>query len=106
MNRVFLLGRLGGDVELKYTQDGNAVANFSVATSESWTDQSGEKKEKTEWSKVIAWGKLGEICNQYLSKGKQCIVEGKLATRTWEKDGQKHYATEVIASQVHFVGDK
>jgi single-strand DNA-binding protein len=106
MNKVILMGRLGGDVDLKYTTNGNAVANFTVATSEKWKDDSGEQKEKTEWSRVVVWGKLAELCSQYLSKGKQVFLEGKLETRSWEKDGQKHYSTEIIASSVQFVGSK
>jgi single-strand DNA-binding protein len=106
MNKVILVGRLGGDVELKYTNDGTPVANFSVATSEKYTDKSGEKQEKTEWSRIVVWGKLAELCNQYLAKGRECLVEGKLATRSWEKDGVTHYTTEIVASTVQFLGGK
>lgn len=105
VNKVILLGRLGGDPELKYTPNGMAVCNFSMATSESWQDKSGQKQEKTEWHRIVVWGKLAELCNQYLTKGRQAFVEGKLSTRSWEdKDGQKRYMTEVTASTVQFIG--
>ena len=81
INKVILIGRLGQDPELKYTPAGVAVANMSMATSENWTDKAGQKQEKTEWHRIVVWGKLGELCNQYLKKGKQCYVEGKLQTR-------------------------
>lgn len=104
VNKVLLLGRLGKDPELKYTPGGAAVCNFSVATTETWTDKQGNKQEKTEWTRIVVWGKLAELCNQYLAKGRQAFIEGRLETRSWEKDGQKHYVTEVIASTVQFIG--
>lgn len=105
VNKVIILGRLGQDPELKYTPSGTAVCNFSLATSESWTDKSGQKQEKTEWHRIVVWGKLAELCNQYLTKGRQAFIEGKLQTRSWEdKDGSKRYATEVLASTVQFIG--
>ena len=104
VNKVIVLGRLGQDPELKYTPSGAAVCNFSVATSDSWTDKEGKKQEKTEWHRIVVWGKLAELCNQYLSKGKQAYVEGKLETRSWDKDGTKMYTTEVKASTVQFLG--
>jgi single-strand DNA-binding protein len=105
VNKVIVLGRLGQDPELKYTAGGSAVCNFSLATSESWTDKSGQKQERTEWHRVVVWGKLAELCNQYLSKGRQAFVEGKLQTRSWEdKQGQKRYTTEVQATTVQFIG--
>jgi len=106
INRVTLLGRLGGDPELKYTPNGQAVCNFSLATSESWTDKNnGQKQERTEWHRIVVWGKLGELCNQYLEKGRQALVEGKIATRSWEtEDGSKRYSTEIIASNIQFLG--
>ena len=89
LNKVMLLGRLGQEPELKYTPSGSAVCNFSLATTESWSDKSGQKQERTEWHRIVVWGKLGELCNQYLSKGRQAFVEGTLQTRSWEgKDGQ------------------
>ena len=106
VNKVIVLGRLGQDPELKYTPNGAAVCNFTVATSESWNDKnSGQKQEKTEWHRIVVWGKLAELCNQYLTKGRQAYVEGKLQTRSWEdKDGNKRYTTEIVASTVQFIG--
>ena len=106
VNKVILLGRLGQDPELKYTPSGAAVCNFSLATSESWSDKnSGQKQEKTEWHKVVVWGKLAELCNQYLAKGRQAFVEGKLQTRSWDdQSGQKKYTTEISATTVQFIG--
>jgi len=107
VNKVILLGRLGGDPELKYTQSGQGVCNFTLATSEKWTDKNGQKQEKTEWSRIVVWGKLGELCNQYLQKGRQAFVEGKMVTRSWEDEQtkQKRYATDVVAHSVQFIGD-
>lgn len=105
VNKVILLGRLGQDPELKYTPGGSAVCNFSLATTESWTDKSGQKQEKTEWHRVVVWGKLAELCNQYLAKGRQAFLEGRLQTRSWDdKDGNKKYTTEILASTVQFIG--
>lgn len=106
VNKVILLGRLGQDPELKYTPSGAAVCNFSLATSETWNDKnSGQKQERTEWHRVIVWGKLAELCNQYLAKGRQAFVEGRLQTRSWDdKDGQKRYTTEINATTVQFIG--
>jgi single-strand DNA-binding protein len=106
INKVILIGRLGSDPEVRYTPSGVAVANFNIATSEEWKDKdSGEKKERTEWHRVVAWRRLGEICGEYLSKGKQVYVEGRLQTRDWEdKDGNKRYTTEIVASDVQFLG--
>jgi single-strand DNA-binding protein len=105
VNKVILLGRLGQDPELKYTPGGSPVCNFSLATTESWTDKSGQKQEKTEWHRVVVWGKLAELCNQYLSKGRQAFLEGRLQTRSWDdKDGNKRYTTEILASTVQFIG--
>ncbi len=105
VNKVIILGRLGQEPELKYTAGGSAVCNFSLATNESWTDRNGQKQERTEWHRIVVWGKLAELCNQYLSKGRQAYIEGKLATRSWEdKQGQKRYTTEINASTVQFIG--
>lgn len=105
VNKVILLGRLGQDPELKYTPGGAPVCNFSLATTEAWTDKSGQKQEKTEWHRVVVWGKLAELCNQYLSKGRQAFLEGRLQTRSWDdKDGNKRYTTEILASTVQFIG--
>jgi len=105
LNKVMVIGRLGKDPELRYTPGGASVCNFSVATSESWTDKSGQKQEKTEWHRIVVWGKLAELCNQYLAKGRQCFVEGKLQTRSWDdQQGNKKYTTEVMANTVQFLG--
>jgi len=106
INKVILIGRLGSDPEVRYTPSGVAVANFNIATSEEWKDkESGEKKERTEWHRIVAWRRLGEICGEYLSKGKQVYIEGRLQTRDWEdRDGNKRYTTEIVASDVQFLG--
>jgi single-strand DNA-binding protein len=107
INKVILIGRLGNDPEVRYTPDGTAVANFSIATSDEWTDRAtNERRERTEWHRIIAWRKLGEICGEYLSKGRQVYIEGKLQTRSWEKDGVTRYTTEIIASDVQFLGSR
>jgi single-strand DNA-binding protein len=107
VNKVILLGRLGQDPELKYTPSGSAVANFSIATSDNWVDKSGQKQEKTEWHRIVVWGKLAELCNQYLSKGRQVFVEGKLQTRSWDdNNGNKRYTTEINANTVQFIGGR
>jgi single-strand DNA-binding protein len=90
---------------VRYTPAGAAVANFSVATNESWTDKSGQKQERTEWHKVVVWGKLAELCNQFLAKGRQVYLEGRLQTRQWQdKDGQTKYTTEIQAQTIQFLG--
>ncbi len=105
VNKVILIGRLGQNPEVRYTPSGAAVANFSVATNESWTDKSGQKQERAEWHKVVVWGKLAELCSQYLTKGRQVYLEGRLQTRQWQdKDGQTKYTTEVQAQTVQFLG--
>lgn len=105
VNKVILVGRLGQDPELRYTQSGTAVCNFSMATSEQWTDKQGQKQERTEWHRVVVWGKLGELCNQYLAKGRQAYVEGKQVTKKWQdQNGQDRYSTEVESNTVQFLG--
>ncbi len=107
INKVILVGNLGRDPEIRYFQDGTAVCNFSIATSDEWNDKTtGEKREKTEWHRIVAFRKLGEICGQYLAKGRQVYVEGKLQTRSWEQDGQTRYITEIIADTVQFLGNR
>ena len=108
INKAILVGRLGADPEVRYTPSGVAVANFNIATSEEWRDKdSGEKKERTEWHRIVAWSKLGEICGEYLSKGRQVYIEGRIQTRSWEdRDGNKRYTTEIIASDVQFLGGR
>ena len=108
VNKVLLIGRLGRDPEVRYTQDGTAIANFSIATSEEWKDKkTGEKQERTEWHRIVAFRRLGEICGEYLSKGRQVYVEGRLQTRDWQdKDGNKRYTTEIVASQMQMLGSR
>lgn len=107
INKVIIVGRLGRDPEVRYTPDGTAITNFSVATSEEWKDKNtGEKKELTEWHRIVAFRRLGEICGQYLSKGRQVYVEGRLQTRSWEQDGVKRYMTEIVAKDVQFLGGR
>jgi len=105
VNKVILLGNLGSDPELRYTPSGRAVANFSLATHEQWTNKDGEKEERTEWHRIVAWGRLGEICGEYLSKGSQIYIDGRLQTRAWEdRDGNKRYTTEIIAQTMQMLG--
>jgi single-strand DNA-binding protein len=105
INKVILIGRLGADPEVKVVTGGNNVARLSIATSENWTDKQGQKQERTEWHKVVVWGKLAELCGKYLSKGRQCYVEGRLQTRSWDDpQGQKRYSTEIVANTVQFLG--
>jgi single-strand DNA-binding protein len=108
INKAILIGRLGSDPETRYTPSGVAVSNFNIATSEEWKDKdTGEKKDRTEWHRIVAWNKLGELCGEYLSKGKQVYIEGRIQTRSWEdKDGVKRYTTEIIATDVQFLGGK
>lgn len=105
VNKVIIIGRLGNDPELRQTTSGHSVTRFNVATNEYWKSKTGEQNEKTEWHRVVAWGRLGEVCHQHLVKGKQVYIEGRLQTRSWE-DSQnvKKYSTEVIASTVQFLG--
>ena len=105
VNKVILVGNLGRDPEVRYTKSGQAVASFSLATSERWTGKDGNKEEKTEWHRIVAWGKLGEICGEYLSKGKQVYIEGRLQTREWEdNDGNKKQTTEIVANNMTMLG--
>jgi single-strand DNA-binding protein len=107
VNKVILIGRLGRDPEVKYTQGGTAVARFSLATDEVWKDQSGEKQQKTEWHNIVAWNKLAEICGQYLAKGRLVYIEGRLQTRNWEdKDGNKRTTTEIRADNMVMLGGR
>jgi single-strand DNA-binding protein len=105
VNKVILVGNLGRDPEIRYTQQGTAVANFSLATTNRFKNRSGEMEERTEWHRIVAWDKLAEICGQYLSKGKQVYIEGRLQTREWEdKDGNKRSTTEVITQTMQMLG--
>lgn len=106
LNKVLLIGNLGRDVELKYSQNGTAVGRMAVATSDSWTDAQGQKQEKTEWHNVTVFQKLAENCEKYLKKGSKVYVEGKLQTDSYEKEGQTHYSTKIIANVVQFLDSK
>ncbi len=105
INKVILVGTLGADPEVKYMPSGGAITNIRIATSEAWKDKNtGEKKEVTEWHRITFYGRLAEIAGEYLRKGRQVYIEGRLQTRSWEKDGQKHYATEIIANEMQMLG--
>ena len=105
VNKVILIGRLGADPEIRYTPSGAEVATFRMATSESWTNKSGEKEERTEWHRIVAWRGLAKICGEYLCKGKLVYVEGRLRTRSWEdRDGNKRTTTEIEASDMKMLG--
>lgn len=105
VNMAILVGNLGKDPEVRFTQNGRAVANFSVATSEVWTGQDGNRQERTEWHNVVVWGKQAESCGQYLAKGRQVFVQGNIRTRSYEdKTGNTRYVTEVVAQRVQFLG--
>ncbi|MFL5356025.1 single-stranded DNA-binding protein [Archangium sp.] len=107
VNKVILIGNLGADPEVRFTPGGQAVANFRIATSDTWTDKNGQKQERTEWHRIVVWGKLAELCGEYLKKGRQCYVEGRLQTREWtDKENRKNYTTEVVANAVTFLGGR
>ncbi len=100
LNKVMIIGNLGSDPEMRYTPTGRPVTSFSVATSRNWVTSEGEQREATEWFRVVAWGNLAEICNRYLRKGSRVYVEGRLQTRSWDNQGQRHYCTEVVANEM------
>lgn len=105
VNKVILIGRLGADPEVRYTNNGIPVANFRMATSVNFTDKNGEKTERTEWHRIVAFGRLGEICGEYLAKGKQVYIEGRLQTREWEdREGNKRRTTEIVATTMQMLG--
>jgi single-strand DNA-binding protein len=105
VNKVILVGNLGKDPEVRFTNSGSAVARLSIATSEVWNDRDGNRQERTEWHNVVVWGKQGESCGQYLAKGRQVYVEGSIRTRSYDdKSGNKRYVTEVVAQRVQFLG--
>ena len=107
INKAILVGRLGADPEVRYTQDGTMVTSFRLATDEQWKDKNGEKTQKTEWHRIVTFRKLAEICGNYLSKGKLIYVEGRIQTRAWDdKDGIKRYTTEIIASNMQMLDRK
>ena len=107
LNKAMIIGNLGADPEMRYTANGSAVTNFNVATNREYTTGEGERREETEWFRVVTWNRLAEICSQYLSKGRQVYVEGRLQTRSWEaQDGTTRYTTELIAQEVKFLGSQ
>ena len=107
INKVILVGNLGNDPETRYMPSGGAVTNISIATSKSWKDRdSGEQKEKTEWHRVVFFNRLAEIAGEYLKKGSKVYVEGELRTRNYDKDGQKHYSTEIVANEMQMLGGR
>lgn len=108
VNRVFLLGNLGADPEVRFTSGGRAVANFRIATTDVWTDKnSGQRNERTEWHRIVVWGKQAENCGEFLKKGRSVHIEGRLQTRDWtDNDGNKRYTTEIVADRVTFVGGR
>jgi single-strand DNA-binding protein len=104
LNKVMIIGNLGRDPELRYTQSGSAVANLNIATNESWVDKNQQMQERTEWHRVVVWGRQAENCEKYLAKGRQVYVEGRLQTREWQdKDGVTKYTTEIVAQNVQFL---
>ena len=107
VNKVILIGNLGKDPEVRYTPSGQAVANFTIATTESWTDKQGQRQERTEWHRIVVWGKTAELCGEYLAKGRQVYLEGKLQTRSYDdREGKKVYTTEIVANTVQFIGSR
>lgn len=100
LNKVLLIGRLGGDPEMRYTSSGMPVTTFSLATNRQWTDREGNAQEETDWHNVVAWDRLAQICNEHLAKGRLIYLEGRLRTRTYEANGQKQYRTEIVASDM------
>ena len=107
VNKVILIGNLGRDPEVRYTPSGTAVANFSIATTENWTNKDGEKQSHTEWHRIVAWRRLGEICGEYLSKGKQVYIEGRIRTNEWEdQEGNKRRTTEIEALNMQMLGSR
>ena len=107
LNKVMIIGRLGRDPEMRYTPSGRPVTTFSVATSRSWNTADGERRTETEWFNVVAWSSLAEICNQYLVKGQQVYIEGRLQTRQWEDDqGKRHSSVEIVANEMIMLGKR
>ena len=105
VNKVILVGNLGADPEIRYTPGGTAVANFRIATTESYKNKEGQKEEKTEWHRIVTFGKLAEICGEYLNKGKQVYLEGRIQTSQWDdKEGNKRYTTEIVCNQMQMLG--
>jgi single-strand DNA-binding protein len=105
LNKVMLIGRLGADPEVRYTNSGSQVTNFTLATNEYWTGPDGKREERTEWHRIVAFGKLAEICGKYLNKGKQVYLGGRIRTRSWEdREGTKRYVTEIVAQEMKMLG--
>jgi single-strand DNA-binding protein len=104
VNKVILVGNLGADPEVRYTADGTAVCRFRIATTEKFKDRQGNMQERTEWHRIVAWRKLAEICGQYLSKGKQVYIEGKIRNDSWEQEGVKRYSYEIVADTMQMLG--
>lgn len=106
LNRVMVIGNLGADPEVRFTPGGQSVCNFRMAATETWTDKAGQKQQRTEWFRIVVWGKLAELCGEHLKKGRQAYVEGKLQTREYtDKEQRKQFTTEVVAHSVIFLGD-
>jgi single-strand DNA-binding protein len=107
LNKVMIIGHLGRDPEMRYTPSGRPVTTFTIAVSRSWNTADGERRTETEWFNIVAWGNLAEICKQYLYKGQQVYIDGRLQTRRWEdKEGQKHTSVEVVANEMMMLGDR
>jgi len=106
VNKVILVGNLGRDPEMRYMPNGEAVCNFSIATTDNWKDKNGQKQERTEWHNIVIYRKLAEIAGEYLKKGRPVYIEGRLQTRKWEKDGVTRYTTEIIADQMQMLGSR
>jgi single-strand DNA-binding protein len=107
LNKVMVIGHLGKDPEMRYTPSGRPVTTFTMAVSRSWNSADGERHMETEWFNVVAWGNLAEICKQYLTKGQQVYIEGRLQTRRWDdKEGQKHTSVEIVANEMMMLGDR
>lgn len=105
LNKIFLVGNLGGDPELRTTSGGQSVTTFNIATTRRWNNRDGQPQEETEWHRIVVWGRQGENCKEYLHKGRQVLVEGRIQTRQWDdKDGNKRYTTEIVAQNVQFLG--
>ncbi len=107
VNKAIIIGNLGRDPEVRYTQSGQAVASFTVATTETWTGRESDRQERTDWHNIVVWGKQAETCGQYLSKGRQVYIEGSIRPRSYEdRDGNKRYITEIVAQRVQFLGSR
>lgn len=106
VNKAIIVGNLGSDPDLKHLDSGSVLCNLSVATSRKWTSKDGERHDETQWHRVVVWGKQGESCAEYLGKGRQVYVEGRIETREYEKEGEKRYSTEIVAERVVFLSSK